>query len=77
MHFKNLFVFFIFMFGAHIGGPEDACIYFAIQLFGSVFVGLCGAATHGFLKRWSGIVPIPNIPFLRDLLHNPEEEIKF
>jgi len=57
----------------HIRGPEEACVFFAIQFFGSVFVGFCGAATHGFVKKHSGVVPIPRVPFLRNWLHNPEK----
>lgn len=68
----SLMLFFLASFGMHIHGPEEACLYFAVQFFGSVFVGFCGAAAHGFLKKRSGIVPIPKIPFLKNWLHNPE-----
>ena len=69
----SLFLFFVTMFNMRIGRPEDAVIFFAMQFFGSVFVGICGAAAHGFLKQRSGVVPIPNVPFLKNWLHNPEE----
>jgi len=69
----SLLLFFIAFCNMHIGGPEEACIFFLFQFFGSVFVGFCGAAAHGFLKHRSGVVPIPRVPFLRNWLHNPVE----
>ena len=69
----SLLLFFMVMSTVHIGGPEDAFFFLTFQFFGSVFVGICGAAAHGFLKQRSGVVPIPNVPFLKNWLHNPEE----
>ena len=69
----SLFLFFLAMFNMRIHGPEEACVFFAMQFFGSVFVGICGAAAHGFLKQRSGIVPVPNVPYLKNFLHNPEK----
>ena len=69
----SLLIFFLAMWNTHIGGPEDACFFLAFQFFGSVFIGICGAAAHGFLKQRSGVVPIPNVPYLNKFLHNPEE----
>lgn len=68
----SLFCFFITSLNMRIHGPGEASLFFLIQLAGSMFVGLCGATAHGFLKKRSGIVPIPNIPFVRSWLHNPE-----
>ena len=69
----SLFLFFVTMWNIHIYGPEAAIMFFSIQLFGSVFVGICGAAAHGFLKQRSGMVPVPNVPWLKHWLHNPDE----
>lgn len=69
----SLLLFFVTMWNIHIYGPEAAIMFFSIQLFGSVFVGICGAAAHGFLKQRSGMVPVPNVPWLKHWLHNPDE----
>ncbi|QEG23747.1 hypothetical protein [Mariniblastus fucicola] len=58
-------------FNMNIRHPGEAAVFFLIQFFASVAVGLCGAATHGFLKQRFGVVPIPNIPFLKRFLFNP------
>lgn len=65
---------FGFMLAAPIHHPLEMFVIGSIQLFLSCFIGFCGAATHGYLKRRSGIVPVPNVPFVRDWLMNPEEK---
>ena len=68
----SLFVFFIAMLNMRFYGPESEGLFLLIQFAGSVFIGLCGSAAHGFLKKRSGVVPIPNVPLLRSWLHNPD-----
>ena len=69
----SLLLFFVTSWNIYLNSPEAAIMFYSIQIFGSVFVGICGAAAHGFLKQRSGVVPIPNVPWLRHWLHNPEE----
>ncbi len=57
-----------------IHGPGEACVAMLVLLVIAPSVGLVGAATHGFLGKRFGIVPVPNIPFLRRWLINPVEE---
>ena len=52
------------------GSPEEFCVITLVFYAISIFTGLSGAAAHGFLKRRSGIVPVPNIPIIRNLLSN-------
>ena len=65
-----IFSFFISL-EASPDGAELLIVLFML-LVGSIFIGMCSAAMHGFLKRRLGVVPIPNVPFLRDWLWNPE-----
>jgi hypothetical protein len=62
------------MMTAPLHHPLEVFVIGSIQLFLSCFIGFCGAAAHGYLKRRSGYVPVPNVPFLRDWLVNPEEQ---
>jgi O-antigen/teichoic acid export membrane protein len=57
-----------------IHGPGEACVAMLVLLVVAASVGIVGAATHGFLGRRFGIVPVPNIPFLRHWLINPAED---
>ena len=67
-------LFCFFFVSLNIRRADEMLFFLLIQFAGSVFVGVCGAAAHGFLKKRSGVVPIPNIPFVRNWLHNPEQE---
>ena len=67
-----IFSFFLLV-DARPHGPSEFSIGLFFLLFGSVSFGLLVAATHGYLKRRLGVVPIPNVPLLRDWLWNPDE----
>jgi uncharacterized membrane protein HdeD (DUF308 family) len=54
-------------------GPADLLLFLVISFFVSNFVGTVSAVSHGFLKRRSGKMPIPNIWFLRHWLCNDDE----
>jgi len=56
-------------------GPAEACVAILILLLVAPTVGIVGAATHGFLGRRFGIVPVPNVPILRHWLINPVEDV--
>jgi uncharacterized membrane protein YgdD (TMEM256/DUF423 family) len=68
----SLLIGFLMLMASNPPGPVEVAIMLAILMFLSVVIGFFGAAVHGFLRRRVGIVPIPNVPFLRDWLYNPE-----
>ena len=68
----TLLLGFYWVYGAPFSQGE-AIIYGLIQILTSVVAGFFGAASHGCLKRRMGVIPIPNIPFVRKWLVNPEE----
>ena len=67
-----IFGFFILMDAS----PDmiECVIALFVLLLGSTFIGMSSAVMHGFLKRRLGVVPIPNVPLVRDWLWNPDEQ---
>ena len=52
--------------------PAEVAVFLGVQLVASIIIGLSGAVSYGYLKRRSGLVPVPNVPFLRKWLFNPD-----
>jgi len=54
----TLLLSFLLLIGSHMP-PFAVAVFFMVQILASATAGLCGAAAHGFLKKRSGVVPVP------------------
>ena len=71
-----LLVAALVLMNSHFPGPFAVFMLLLINLAIAIFIGLCAATTHSFLTRRGGMVPVPNIPFLRNWLHNEPIDLK-
>ncbi len=62
----------LLILNTHVHGPGEFFVALLIMLVVAPSIGILAAATHGFLLRRIGIVPVPNVPFLRNWLSNPD-----
>lgn len=58
------------LISSHIPGPVAFLILMGLNLVIGCTLGICAAVIQGFFARRGGVVPIPNVPFLRDWLYN-------
>ena len=65
--------FFLIVTGP-IHSPEVACVALNINLIVACVIGFTGAIFCGFFQRRSGVMPKPNVPYLRDWLVNPDDK---
>jgi len=65
---------FVAFMSSHIHSAGEATLVMLMLAAICMATGLLAATVHGLLKKRFGIVPIPNVPFLRDCLYNPEPE---
>lgn len=72
----SLIIGFVMIVAAPFHHPAEVAIAMGVNLLMASFVGFSASLTHGFLKRRGGVVPIPNVPFVRDVFSNPDVEIK-
>lgn len=54
----------------HLNGPEEFAIIELINMAIATVTGMSGAVFHSYLLRRNGMVPVPNLPFVRKWLIN-------
>lgn len=51
-------------------GPEEVLVIFLFANIASLILGVAMATARSFFKSRNGLLPVPNVPGLRNWLHN-------